>query len=269
MSELEMLQLSPSRISDFQQCPALYKYRAIDKLPERPGLDALRGSLVHLILEKLYAKKAIDRTFDSATSSTMRCWEELLSAEPDLICALDDKIEYPLTLAHSIAQDRLDILFEEVKVLVANYFGLEDPTRVEPESTEKLIEFDLNPNLKIKGYVDRIDRSPQGWIRINDYKTGKSPNENFSTKAMFQLKFYALVIFKQINEIPKMLRLIYLKNSQILTYEPTIKDLELTLAKVETIASQINEAKTTNLWPTRVSKLCDYCYFKNICPEFN
>ena len=68
MTEIEMLQLSPSRISDYQQCPALYKYRAIDKLPERPGLDALRGSLVHLIIEKLFTLPAAKRDFETAVS---------------------------------------------------------------------------------------------------------------------------------------------------------------------------------------------------------
>jgi putative RecB family exonuclease len=86
---------------------------------------------------------------------------------------------------------------------------------------------------------------------------------------MFQLKFYALVIFKATNQIPKMLRLIYLKDSQILTYEPDQSDIDITLSKVESIASQIQDSKANNLWPTKVSRLCDYCYFKSISPEYN
>ena len=268
MSENEMLQLSPSRISDYQQCPALYKYRAIDKLVERPGLDALRGSLVHLILEKVFLNPSAERDFLTAVSLTKNCWEELLSQEPELICALDENITFPLTESVEIPTQRLDILFEEVKTLVANYYSLEDPSKIQPKSTEELIEFDLSENLKIKGYVDRIDESPQGWLRINDYKTGKSPKENFSSKAMFQLKFYALVIFKSTKQVPKLLRLIYLKDSQILTYEPTEKELDLTLMKVEAVAAQIQHSKDTNDWPTNITKLCDYCYFKSICPAF-
>lgn len=263
-----MLQLSPSRISDYQQCPALYKYRAIDKLVERPGLDALRGSLVHLILEKIFNSPQEDRDFTRAISLTETCWQELVQQEPDLICALDESIAFPLTESFEISDERLDVLFEEVKTLVANYYSLEDPSRIQPKSTEELIEFDLSENLKIKGYVDRIDESPQGWLRINDYKTGKSPKENFSSKAMFQLKFYALVIFKSTKQIPKLLRLIYLKDSQILTYEPTEQELELTLKKVEAVAAQILSSKETNDWPTNITKLCDYCYFRSICPAF-
>ena len=169
MPEKEMLQLSPSRISDYQQCPALYKYRAIDKLIERPGLDALRGSLVHLILEKVFKNSPTQRDFETAISLTKNCWDELLKEEPELICALDENIDFPLTQTVDISAQRLDILFEEVKTLVANYYSLEDPSKIQPKSTEELIEFDLSQNLKIKGYVDRIDESPQGWLRINDY----------------------------------------------------------------------------------------------------
>jgi putative RecB family exonuclease len=268
MPEKEMLQLSPSRISDYQQCPALYKYRAIDKLVERPGLDALRGSLVHLILEKVFINPPTQRDFITAVSLTKNCWEELLKEEPELICALDENIAFPLTESIQISDERLEVLFEEVKTLVANYYSLEDPSKIQPKSTEELIEFDLSENLKIKGYVDRIDESPQGWLRINDYKTGKSPKENFSSKAMFQLKFYALVILKSTKQVPKLLRLIYLKDSQILTYEPNEQELDLTLKKVEAVAAQIQHSKDTNDWPTNITKLCDYCYFKSICPAF-
>ena len=83
MPEKEMLQLSPSRISDYQQCPALYKYRAIDKMVERPGLDALRGSLVHLILEKIFNNPSSDRDFTTAVSLTNESWQELVKLEPE------------------------------------------------------------------------------------------------------------------------------------------------------------------------------------------
>lgn len=268
MPEIEMLQLSPSRISDYQQCPALYKFRAIDKLVERPGLDALRGSLVHLVLEKIFNNDVSKRDFITATSIIQKCWDELIAAEPELVCALDENIDFPLNEKIEVPIDKIKFLFEEVKILLANYYSLEDPSKIQPKSTEELIEFDLSSEIKIKGYVDRIDQSSQGWLRINDYKTGKSPKENFSSKAMFQLKFYALIVFKSTKQIPKMLRLIYLKDSQILTYEPTELDLDFTLKKVESIADQIKKSKENNDWPTNISKLCDYCYFKSICPAF-
>ena len=44
--------LSPSRAADFKQCPLLYRFRAIDRLPEVPGRAQVRGTLVHAVLER-------------------------------------------------------------------------------------------------------------------------------------------------------------------------------------------------------------------------
>ena len=50
--------LSPSRAADFKQCPLLYRFRAIDRLPEAASAAQLRGSVVHAALEQLYGLPA-------------------------------------------------------------------------------------------------------------------------------------------------------------------------------------------------------------------
>src|SRR5699024_8930218 len=45
--------LSPSRASDFMQCPPLYRFRVVDRLPEPPNPAAARGTLVHAALERV------------------------------------------------------------------------------------------------------------------------------------------------------------------------------------------------------------------------
>ena len=70
----EIIRLSPSRISDYLQCPQLYNYRVIQKLPEPINLDAERGTLVHSILEELMAQPSTDRTLDFAISRIAAHW---------------------------------------------------------------------------------------------------------------------------------------------------------------------------------------------------
>ena len=53
--------LSPSRAGDFMTCPLLYRFRTIDKLPEEPSPDAVRGTLVHKVLEDLFDLPAPER----------------------------------------------------------------------------------------------------------------------------------------------------------------------------------------------------------------
>jgi len=267
--ETTILSLSPSRISDFQQCPQLYKYRAIDKLPERPGLDALRGSIVHLILEDLFKLEKNQRSFEWAIKDIDKYIDKILEEDFNNYCAIDSTLDFPIETSINIDQDKILNLIAEIKILLANYFQIEDPTRIEPNSTEELIEHNLTDKIYLKGYVDRIDVSPQGWIRINDYKTGKSPNENFQSKVLFQLKFYAFVIYKKTGKLAKQLRLLYLKDSNILSYEPSQTDLEITEKKILSIAQEINTSIVENSFAPKTSKLCDYCYFKSICPAFN
>src|SRR3954453_21403275 len=71
--------LSPSRAADFKTCPLLYRFRTIDRLPERKSLAAVRGTLVHAVLEKLYDLPARQRTPAAARELVAPAWEELRS----------------------------------------------------------------------------------------------------------------------------------------------------------------------------------------------
>ncbi len=58
--------LSPSRASDFMTCPLLYRFRVIDRLPEKPGSAATRGTVVHSVLERLFDLPAAERVPEQA-----------------------------------------------------------------------------------------------------------------------------------------------------------------------------------------------------------
>ena len=57
-------------------------------------------------------------------------------------------------------------------------------------------------------------------MRVVDYKTGRSPSELFEAKALFQMKFYALVLWRIRGEIPRLLQLVYLGNGEVVRYAP-------------------------------------------------
>jgi putative RecB family exonuclease len=54
--------LSPSRAGDFMACPLLFRYRTVDRLPEPSSPDAVRGTVVHKVLEDLFDLPSADRT---------------------------------------------------------------------------------------------------------------------------------------------------------------------------------------------------------------
>ena len=58
-----------------------------------------------------------------------------------------------------------------------------------------------------------------------DYKTGGAPREAFEARALFQLKFYALVLWRTRGVVPRVLRLLYLKDAEVCDYTPDAEEL--------------------------------------------
>jgi putative RecB family exonuclease len=248
--------LSPSRASDFMSCPLLYRYRTIDRLPEEPSADALRGTLVHKVLEDLFDLPSATRTPDRARDLLVPTWESLLEAEPDLAELFTD--EGP-DVAEWLASCRS---------VLDRYFTLEDPRRLEPAERELYVEVVLESRLLLRGFVDRLDVAPDGALRVVDYKSGRSPGEMFEAKALFQMKFYALVLWRTRGVVPAMLQLVYLGNGEMLRYVPDEADLLATERKVEAIWRAIVRAQESGDWRPNRSRLCDWCSFQSLCPEF-
>ena len=248
--------LSPSRAGDFMTCPLLYRYRTIDKLPEPYSVDAVRGTVVHRVLENLFDLPAFDRTPEQARGLLMPAWDELLDAEPGV--------------AEMFGTEGPDVAawLASCRVVLDRYFSLEDPQRIEPAERELYVEALLDSKLLLRGFVDRLDIAPDGAIRVVDYKTGRAPTEGFESKALFQMKFYALVIWRTRGVVPAMLQLIYLGSGEILRYVPDERDLLATERKVEAVWQAIRHAREAGEWHARRSRLCDWCAHQAICPEW-
>ena len=80
--------LSPSRASDFKNCPMLYRFRVIDRLPSLPSAAAARGTLVHAVLERLFDLPAEERTPAAAAALVPEQWARLVDEEPELALSL-------------------------------------------------------------------------------------------------------------------------------------------------------------------------------------
>ena len=65
-------------------CPLLYRFRVIDRLPERPSPAATRGTVVHAVLERLFDLPAGQRTLERAAAMVEPQWQRLLADEPRL-----------------------------------------------------------------------------------------------------------------------------------------------------------------------------------------
>jgi putative RecB family exonuclease len=154
------------------------------------------------------------------------------------------------------------------RTVLDRYFDLEDPRRLEPAERELYVEALLDSKLLLRGFIDRLDIAPDGAIRIVDYKSGRSVPEWFEAKALFQMKFYALVIWRTRGVVPAMLQLIYLGNAEMLRYVPDEADLLATERKVEALWKAIVTAQENGDWRPHKSALCGWCAHQSICPAW-
>jgi putative RecB family exonuclease len=250
--------LSPSRANDFMQCPLLYRFRVIDKLPEKPSEAATRGTLVHAVLERLFDDPAVDRTAPRARAMVPGQWDRLLESRPELAGLFDGDAE----------GERLTRWLDEAERLVERWFSLEDPTRLEPAERELFVETQLDSGLRLRGVIDRVDVASTGEVRIVDYKTGKAPRPEYAEGALFQMKFYALVVWRWKRVVPRRLQLVYLGSGEVVTYDPVEADLERVERKLLALWEAIKLATETGEWLPRPTKLCGWCDHKAFCPEF-
>gem|GEM_PF-6852542 len=165
--------LSPSRSNDYLQCPLMFRFRTIDKLPEPPSKAAAKGTLVHWVLEHLYDEPLGKRSPAVAHGLVPAALAAVKARSSDFESMFVDGADRSAWL-------------DQAGTLIDRYFKVEDPNRLEPAEREVNISAVLDGSFRIKGIVDRVDVAPNGAVRIVDYKTGKSPRPQYGASAAFQ-----------------------------------------------------------------------------------
>ncbi len=246
--------LSPSRASQFKTCPMQFKYANVYKIKEPTNEVQAKGTTVHEALEKLYDLPQDERNLDNLHNLFRKVWTDVRNNDEHvhLFDTQDKEREWGI--------DGLKLL--------SNYFTLEDPTKFEPLERERWVRGAID-DLNLRGILDRMDKNEKGELIIVDYKSGKAPIAKYKEPRFFALKLYALLIKDEIGETPAELKLIYLQNSTIHSMKVDDEMLENARIEILEIWNNIKESFKNNDFPTIKNTLCDWCYYKPICPEFN
>ncbi|MDO4901628.1 PD-(D/E)XK nuclease family protein [Actinomyces sp.] len=247
--------LSPSRAKDFMQCPLLFRLRTVDRIPEPGSLATHKGTLVHAILESLYDLPAHSRTREAALDMLPDQWEAHREKNPVVMDLFDDPAQVGPWL-------------DEARELIAAYFQMENPKRLEPAERELFVQTETRDGLLLRGFIDRLDVAPNGAMRVVDYKTGRSPGPRFQEEALFQMRFYALVLWRLRGRAPARLQIVYLKDGRTLTHDPRLPELESTETKLARIWDEVEDCAAVGEFPPHRTRLCDWCAYQALCPLF-
>jgi putative RecB family exonuclease len=248
-----LLKLSPSSATDFKSCPQLFKFRIVDRRPEPVSVAAARGSLVHAVLERLFAEQNELRTPQRAEEILHDLWGTLRE-DPD--CR-------PSTLEAN-EEDRW---LKESRRLLKNYFKLEDPRELTPSQLEWRVDYELS-DIHLRGVIDRLEQRSDGCWILTDYKTGRIPGESRELTAFFGLRFYALVCWRAFGVMPKEIRLVYLSDPAVLTLNPNEGMLVAFEKQMQALSKAIRRAIEKDDWRTRPSPFCMSCSFQPSCPAW-
>ncbi|MDE0121749.1 MAG: PD-(D/E)XK nuclease family protein [bacterium] len=256
--------LSPSRASDFKTCPQLFKYRHVDKLPSIPTPAQARGTAVHLALERLFLLPAAERHPERLLELFDVAWEETLDGD-----------EYRELFAGD--PESREEFHRSSRAVAERYFQIEDPRDLEPLERELHISLviddgksrqDDDRRLEIRGVIDRLDPAPGGGFVITDYKTGRAPPLRFADSSFFALKVYALMIQENHHRTPDLVRLLYLGNSEVYSLPVSPTQLRGVKKQLQALWWAIDRAISTGTFPTRKTRLCDWCSYQPICPAW-
>ena len=173
--------LSASRAKEYLQCPLKFRYSVVDGIRQPPTEATVKGNVVHKALEDLFGAPNAARTPSNAISILPAAWKYVLERDALAAELFSEK-------------EKMDAAFADTEALIHNYFGLEKPENLNPRGLEKFVDARLSSGILLRGIIDRIDQAPNGALRVIDYKTGKAPSPRFMNEALYQMRFYALLL---------------------------------------------------------------------------
>jgi putative RecB family exonuclease len=246
--------LSPSKVTSFRDCALAFRFNSIEHLPDEPTIWTVKGTLVHRVLEGLFWRYPQGlRSPRAAAAELDLAWSEL-----------QDDPEY---LALALATGDADVLRSESESLIENYFALEDPNEVVPVGIELMLEARVGA-MRLRGILDRLDRTPDGELVVIDYKTGRAPSEAFEQSKLIGVHIYALLCQEVLGQKPVQVKLLHLKEPMVIIAEPSDQAVRGQRIKTTAVWSAIERACHDEDFRPRTSALCNYCRFRAFCPAY-
>ena len=224
--------------------------------PEPPSAPAARGTLVHSVLEQMFGRPAEERTPDLTAAQVTPVWERMAAEHPELAAMLPGR--------------RLPAWLQSAQELVRTYFTPGGSAAVRPGGVR------VRRGDRGRRTPCRCGGSSTGSILRRPASCGSSttrpaapPGPDFEARALYQLKFYALMIFRLRGVVPAQLKLIYLADGLSLQYAPS----EAGIDQLRERRSAHCGRRSPGPWRPAISRrgrswMCQWCAHQALCPEF-
>jgi len=236
---------SASALKKYEDCPLCYKFVYVLQVPTLPQTYFSMGTAVHTVIERL-SKFQVDGgtpTKERAIDLLNSCWSS--EAYASRTHELEDRVK---------AEAMLD-----------TYLSWQAANRNTVVAAEKKFQFPLNGR-KVKGYIDRIEQTPEGEYVVVDFKTGSKPSSltKISVLSDIQLNLYCLAVKEMFGKLPKRACFYYIKENKMVDYFPTEETVG---AFAETAKSIISAVCAERFDPTPAYQTCRFCDYADLCEK--
>lgn len=238
-----------SALNTFKICPLKYKYQNVDKIKAKKSPEAIFGTLMHDTMKFIHSGSFTNPSLKEALNHFSTHWN------PDVF---DDETKERIAFAQGIK-------------IIQEYYRINDPSNVkiidlESRFTIELEEAETGKKHLVSGFIDRIDKTDDGF-EIIDYKTSKKMPPQKNVDENLQLLIYLMAFIsrypkseKNINKIK--LSLYFLFHGAKLS---STKSKDQLLEGKKDIIKSINDIESSD-FPAIVGPLCGWCEYQKICP---
>ena len=253
---------SHSSLSTYRECPLRYAFRYVERVPgeERPGQYAFGSGIHHafevFVRERMRARAAGEPAPDPALLRT----------------ALDESLAGSGLPPAAIEEAR-----ERAAPVLERFLAMEASRDVEPVAVEIGFGVTVRPEgladgVRLIGYIDRVDRTPDGAIEIVDYKTGRV-REQADVDADRQLTAYAFAAARGAlrdpatgEQLPAAARVgLYFAGAGVLAW--TARDAAALAAFEADLAGTVERIRRREFQARPVAWRCGWCEYGNACAE--
>lgn len=238
-----MQPLSYSKISTYLTCPLNYKFQYVDKLPRKPKHYFSFGNTMH------------------------RCAQYFFQKERKGPPSLDDLLSYfekTWTSAGYRTAEQEEADKELGREILTKFWEINSRDYHPALATEQWFVIDID-GVRFRGYIDKVDISPNGGLIIIDYKSGKAEITRDQVENSLQLSLYQLGVGGLWLLPVEKLSLYHLRSNSMVDVGPRDqRTLDETRETVHTVAESIKEEK----FEPRLNYSCP-CDYAQFCPLFN
>lgn len=235
--------LSHSSISLYQECPQKYKFRYVDQVPEKPRHFFSFGRSVHSALEFFYGVKT---PVPPSVEELLKNYKEVWVQE-----------------GYRDASQEAEYFEEGKRILTAFHQKHAKDFRL-PLFVEYGFDFQIE-GVPVKGFVDRVDKLPDGRLAVVDYKTGKKlATGRLESDAQLTMYQYACetLLGAEVGE------LIFYHLPTLKEHRASRRGTQLVDELKDRVVTTAEAITTEKFDPKPDEMVCRWCDYKPICPIF-